>query len=145
MLLTVHLHFTQFNPVVFSIPFRIRRMGSVVVVYDISPVVRTCNVDRIRYRGSGVVGVSKTQHSVLFFCWVGNVERESKEELCGSIVLIYWTKNKSIFWKTILIQQTEQPAFMQLTNPPPHHTHTHKPPSKIEITGPILFVNKCAA
>ena len=54
-------------------------MGSVVVVDDVSPVVRTGDVDRIRYRGFGVVGVPKTQHSVLFVCCVGYVHRESQE------------------------------------------------------------------
>ena len=52
-------------------------MSSVVVVDDVSPVVRTADVDRIWYRGSVVVGVSKTQHSVLFVCCVGDVDRES--------------------------------------------------------------------
>ena len=53
-------------------------MSPVVVVGDVSPVVGTGDVDRIRYRGSGVVGVPKTQHSVLFVCGVGNVHRESQ-------------------------------------------------------------------
>ena len=48
------------------IPLRIRRMSSVDVVDDVSPVVRTGDVDRVRYCGSGVIGVPKTQHSVLF-------------------------------------------------------------------------------
>ena len=52
-------------------------MNSAVVVDDVSPVERTGDVDRIRYRGSGVVGVPKTQHSVLFVCCVGDVDRES--------------------------------------------------------------------
>ena len=56
-------------------------MSPVVVVDDVSPVVRTADVDRIRYRGSGVVGVPKTQHSVLFVCCVGDVDRESQEVL----------------------------------------------------------------
>ena len=54
-------------------------MSPVVVVDDVSPVVRTADVDRIRYRGVGVVGVSKTQHSVLSVCCVGDVHRESQE------------------------------------------------------------------
>ena len=88
MFLTVHLHFTQFNPGVIRIPFRIRRMSSVVDVDDVSPVVRTGDVDRIRYRGCGVVGVPKTQHSVLFVCCVGDVHRESQEVLSVIIVII---------------------------------------------------------
>ena len=55
-------------------------MSSVVVVDDISPVVRTADVDRIRHRGYGVVGVPKTQHSVFFVFCVGDVYRESQEE-----------------------------------------------------------------
>ena len=76
--LTVHFHFTEVNAGVIRIPLRIRRMSPVVVVDDVSPVVRTADVDRIRYRGSGVVGVPKTQHSVLFVCCVGDVDRESQ-------------------------------------------------------------------
>ena len=56
-------------------------MRPVVVVDDVSPVVRTGDVDRIRYRGFGVVGVPKTQHSVLFVCCVGDVHREAHEDL----------------------------------------------------------------
>ena len=67
MRLTVHFHLTEGIPGVIRIPLRIRRMSSVVVVDDVSPVVRTGDVDRIRYRGCGVVGVPKTRHSVLLF------------------------------------------------------------------------------
>ena len=63
-------------------------MNPVVVVDDVPPVVRTGDVDRIRYRGSGVVDVPKTQHSVLFVCGVGDVQRESQEELSVKVVLI---------------------------------------------------------
>ena len=66
MILTVHFNFTEGNNGVFRIPLRIRRMSPAVVVDDVSPVVRTGDVDRIRYRGSGVDSVPKTQHSVLF-------------------------------------------------------------------------------
>ena len=55
-------------------------MSPVVLVDDVSPVVRTGDVDRIRYRGFGVVGVPKTQHSVLLVCCVGDVHRESQED-----------------------------------------------------------------
>ena len=79
MLLTVYFHFTEESVGVLIIPFRIRRLSPVVVVDDVSPVVRTGDVDRIRYGGSGVVGVLKTQHSVLFVCCVGDVHRESQE------------------------------------------------------------------
>ena len=63
-------------------------MSPVIVVDDVSPMVRTGDVDRIRYRGCGVVGVPKTQYSVLFVCCVGDVDRESQEEACVSIVFI---------------------------------------------------------
>ena len=55
-------------------------MSPVVVVDYVSPVVRTGDVDRIWYRGSGVVGVLKTQHSVLFVCCVGDVDGEPQKE-----------------------------------------------------------------
>ena len=63
-------------------------MSSVVVVGDISPVVRTGDVDRIRYCGSGVVGVPKTQHPVLSVCCVRDVDRESQEEQSEPVFLI---------------------------------------------------------
>ena len=87
MLLTMHFHFTEFNPGVIRISPRIRRMSPVVVVDDVSPVVSTGDVDRIRYRGSGVVDVPKTQHSVLFVCSVGDVHRESQE--IQSVIIIF--------------------------------------------------------
>ena len=52
------------------IPIRIRRVSSIVVVDDVSPVVWTGDIDRIRDCGYGVVGVPKTQHSVLFVCCI---------------------------------------------------------------------------
>ena len=54
-------------------------MSSFVVIDDVSPVVRTDDVDRIRYRGCGEVSVAKTQHSVLYVCFVGDVDGESQE------------------------------------------------------------------
>ena len=86
--LTVHFHFTEEMTGVLRIPLRIRRMSPVVVVDDVSPVVRTGDVNRIRYRGIGVVGVPKTQHSVLFVCCVGDVNGESQEEISERIILI---------------------------------------------------------
>ena len=63
-------------------------MSPVVVVDDVSPVVRTGDVDRIRYRGSGVVGVPKTQHPVLFVCCVGDVDGEPQKECSEPVVFI---------------------------------------------------------
>ena len=84
---TVYFHFTEDIPDVTRIPLRIGRMSSVVVVDDVSPVVRTGDVNRIRYSGSGVLGVPKTHHSVLFVCCVGDVHRESQE--IPSVVIIF--------------------------------------------------------
>ena len=64
-------------------------MSSVVVVDDVSPVVRTGDVDRIGYCGSGVVCVIKTQHSVLLLCCVGDEDGETKEVLGVRIVYTY--------------------------------------------------------
>ena len=64
-------------------------MSPVVVVDDVSPVVRTGDVDRIRYRGVGVAGVPKTQHSVLFVCCVGNIHRKTQESAGVTIESIY--------------------------------------------------------
>ena len=63
-------------------------MSSVVVVDYVSPVVRTGDVDRIRYCSVGVVGVHKAQHSVLFDGCVGDVDRESQELPSVTIVFI---------------------------------------------------------
>ena len=54
-------------------------MSSIVVVNNVSPVVWTGYVDRIRYCGSGVIGVPETQHSVLFVFSRRNVDVEAKE------------------------------------------------------------------
>ena len=62
-------------------------MSPVVVVDDVFPVARTGDVDRIRYRGSGIVGVPKTQHSVLFDYCVGDVDRESQE--VPSVIIVF--------------------------------------------------------
>ena len=86
--LTVHFHFTEEILGVLRIPLRIRRISPVVVVDDVSPVVRTGDFDNIRYRGSGVVDVPKTQHTILSVCCVGDVDRESQEVLSENIVFI---------------------------------------------------------
>ena len=52
---------TKFIVGVIRISVRILPVKYFVVDDDVSPVVRTADVDRIRYRGSGVVGVPKTQ------------------------------------------------------------------------------------
>ena len=82
------LQFTEFIESVSRIPLRIRRISPVVVVDDVSPVVRTTDVDRVRYRSSGVASVPKTQHSVLFVCCVRDVHRESQEKPCVHVVCI---------------------------------------------------------
>ena len=71
-------------------------MSSVVVVDDVSPLVRTGDVDRIRYIDIGVVGVPKTQHSILFVCSVGDVHRKAQEELRPPIIFIIRTMIKRI-------------------------------------------------
>ena len=60
-------------------------MDSLVVVDDVSPVVRTVDVGRIRYRGSGVDGVPKTQHSVHFICCVRDVDGVTEESAGVSV------------------------------------------------------------
>ena len=72
-----------------GISIGVRRMSSVVIVNDVSPMLDTGDIDRIRYRGSGVVGVPKTHHTVLFVSCVGDVDGKSQEKLCVCIVFIY--------------------------------------------------------
>ena len=55
--LTVHFNFTEAYLSVRTIIIRVRRMSSVVVVDDKSPVVRTGDVERLKYRGYVVAGV----------------------------------------------------------------------------------------
>ena len=77
--LTINFNFTEVVVSFLRIPIREGFVSSVVVVDDVSPVVWTCYVDRIRYCGSGVIGVPKTQHPVIF-AWSGrNVDGESKK------------------------------------------------------------------
>ena len=61
-------------------------MSSVVVVDDVSTVVRTVDVDRIRYCGWSVVGIPKTQHTVLFACRVWDEDGESKKIWDKSVI-----------------------------------------------------------
>ena len=61
-------------------------MGSVVVVNDVSPVVRTCYVDRVGYCGFGVVGIFKTQRPFLFVCCIRYIDREPQEVYSKIIV-----------------------------------------------------------
>ena len=85
MLLTVHFHFTEGNVGVTRISLRMWGMSPFVVVDDVSPAVRTGDVDRIRYRDSGVVGVHKTQHSMFLDCCDGDIDRDSKESTSTQI------------------------------------------------------------
>lgn len=55
-------------------------MCSVVVEGDVSPEVRTCDIDRIRYCGLGVIGVPKTHHSVQFVGCVRYEHGKPKKE-----------------------------------------------------------------
>ena len=74
-------------------------MNPVVVVDDVSPVVRTGDVDRVRDRGSGVVCVPKTQQPVLFAFCVGEVNGIAEKPACKPITGIYNSPDTSIFCK----------------------------------------------
>ena len=54
-------------------------MGSVVEVNDVSPVVRTCYVDRVGHCGFGIVSVFKTHNPFLFVCCIRYVDGETQE------------------------------------------------------------------
>ena len=64
-------------------------MSPVVVVDDVSSVVRTIDVDRIRNGRSGIHVILETQHSVLFVARVRHVHRESKKKRSIKTVFIY--------------------------------------------------------
>ena len=87
MFFTVYFHFTEGTPGVTRVSLRIGMMSPIVGVDDVYPVVRTGDIVRVRYCGSGVVGVPKTQHSVLFVCCVGDVDRESQE--FRSVIIVF--------------------------------------------------------
>ena len=72
-------------------------MGSVGGVDDVAPAVRTCDVERAIYCGCGIVGVPKTQHSVLFVCCVGDVHGKSQEGPTVPRIFIYRTMIKRIY------------------------------------------------
>ena len=82
------LQFTEFIESVSRIPLRIRRISSVVVVNDVSPMVRTGDVDRIRYGGFGVVGVPKTQHPIIFVFCIGGIDGVAEESAGVTIGVI---------------------------------------------------------
>ena len=46
-------------------------MSSVVVVDDVTAIVRTRYGDRIRYRSSGISSIFETQYAVFSVCGVG--------------------------------------------------------------------------
>ena len=87
---TVNLHFTDAIKGERRISRWIRCVSSVVVVDNVSTVVKTGDVDRIGYCGNCVVRVPKTQHSVLFICCVRYVYGESKKK---------WAENVASAWK----------------------------------------------
>ena len=92
---TIYFNLTEFIVCVFIVVIRKRRMSSVVVVDDVSPVVLTAEVNGIRYRGSGVVDVPKTQHSVFLLCCVRDIDRKSKESFGIHIDFIYKKNRKN--------------------------------------------------
>ena len=91
---TINLHFTDTIEGKLRISNRIRSMCSVVVVGDVSPVVRTCDIDRIRYCGFGVNDVPKTYHSVHFIGCVRYENRKPKKVWAEKVVFI-WNKRCS--------------------------------------------------
>ena len=74
-------------------------MSSVVIVRDVSTMVKASDVNRIRYCGSCVNGVSKTQNSVLFIGCVGYVDGKTKKKSTVHVVFICneicWQKNQT--------------------------------------------------
>ena len=70
ILFTENFYFTEICVSKIRIAIRKWTVSSVIVVDDVSPVIRTRNVDRIRYCGSGVVCVLETQNSIFFCCCV---------------------------------------------------------------------------
>ena len=88
MIITIHLHFTQFNVSVRRIPSRIWKLCSIVEVDDVSAMTGTGDVCRIRYCSFGVIGILKAEYSVLFVGCVGYEDWESKESWCISVVVV---------------------------------------------------------
>ena len=70
LLPTVNLYFAEITVRIVRVLIGKRRMSPVVVVDDVSAVVRTGYVHRIGYRDLGVVCVPKTQHAIFLLRWV---------------------------------------------------------------------------
>ena len=70
-------------------------MCPVVVVDDVSPMVRTGDVDRIRNRSSGV---PKAQNSILFVGCVRDVDRKPKKVWVVSVEFV-WNETCSLKYK----------------------------------------------
>lgn len=86
--LTVNFKFTYIVESILAIPSRVRRVGPVVGIDDVSPMCDTRYVCRVGDCGSSVVGVLETQHSVLSIGWVWYVNRVSQESTSLAIILI---------------------------------------------------------
>ena len=71
MIININLHFTQLNVSVRRIHSRIRKVCSIIQVDDVSAMIGTGDISRIRYCGFGVIGVLKAEYSVLFVGCVG--------------------------------------------------------------------------
>ena len=100
---TVHFHFTDVIVGMLRIPFRIRFMCPVVVVDDVSPMVRTGYVDRIRNRSSGVDGVPKAQNPIFFVGCVRDVDRKPKKIWVVSVEFV-WNETCSLKYKILVIE-----------------------------------------
>lgn len=68
LILTIYFQFTQLVESELVVVGWNRGMSPVVMIYNVPPVCvhRTCNVDRVRYRFSCIVGVMKAHNPVFY-------------------------------------------------------------------------------
>ena len=92
---TVNLQFTDVivHVDIQRISIRIRTVNSVVVVIDVSAMIRAGDYDRIRFYGSSVMGIHNTQHTVLFIGCVKYVDENPRK--C-ELKLLFLSGTKSV-------------------------------------------------
>ena len=97
---TVHICFANHAVRAIRIPYRIRRMSSVVVEDDVPTVVGTRYFDRIRYCSSGIHRVFKTQNAIFRFVVLDRYTETPKKFLVNRLSLSKTIQTKILYFLT---------------------------------------------
>lgn len=112
---TPNFNFTEFVVCAVSwITSRIRRLGPVVVIDDVSAVRYAGYIDMIRYRISCVAGVFETEKTVFLGRCIRYVHRESKESTSEVVDFIYKCTRRYTFNCTTRMAIAFVSAFIEL-------------------------------